>query len=239
MLLILRSAVFNLLFFSLTTLMMIVCLPFFLGPPLWIRNVTRVWAHGVLFLLAAIIGLRYRIRGVENWPQGTGLIASNHQSAWDTIAFLAIFPHASYVLKKELLRLPLLGWYLHRLRMIPIDRAGGGGALQRLLREAKDEGEMRQIIIFPEGTRVPPGVKRPYHSGIAALYTRLGFPVTPVALNSGLFWKRRAFIKRPGVIEVEVLPEIPAGLGRRAFMDTLRDRIEPARARLEAGQAET
>ena len=239
MIVFLRSALINVLFFAMTIAVMIGCLPLFLGPRRWVRKATNLWARGVLHLLSAIIGLRYRIVGIENWPRGTGLIAANHQSAWETIAFLALFPPTSYVLKKELLRLPLLGWYLRRLRMIAINRAGGGRALQRLLLEAKAEGEPRQIVIFPEGTRVPPGERRAFHSGVAALYSRLDLPITPVALNSGLFWRRRAFIKRPGIIDVEVMPAIPPGLARRRFMTELQDKIDAARQRLEKSAMET
>lgn len=123
--------------------------------------------------------------------------------------------------------------------MIAINRAGGGRALQRLLVEAKAGGEPRQIVTFPEGTRVPPGERRPFHSGVAALYSELDLPITPVALNSGLFWRRRAFIKRPGIIDVEVMPAIPPGLGRRHFMTELQDKIDSARRRLEESAMET
>ncbi|MSO89147.1 MAG: 1-acyl-sn-glycerol-3-phosphate acyltransferase [Rhodospirillaceae bacterium] len=228
----LRSALFNLLFFSLTAFVLVAYLPLFLGPPSWVRAATRFWAVGVLWLLAIIVGLRYRIRGAEHLPRGTGIIASNHQSAWDAIVFLALLPDAVYVLKQELLRVPLLGWYLRRLKMIPIDRAAGGRALQRMLHDPEQTAATRQIIVFPEGTRVPPGEQRPYRSGVSALYSRLALPLTPVALNSGLFWPRRGFIKRPGTITLIVLPAIEPGLERHHFMAVLEGRIRAAQAEL-------
>jgi 1-acyl-sn-glycerol-3-phosphate acyltransferase len=137
--------------------------------------------------------------------------------------------YPAFVLKRELLSIPLFGWYLRKVGMIAVDRAAGASALRNMARQASEAfAEGRSILIFPEGTRVPPGESRPYHPGVAALYTQLKVPVVPVALNSGLFWGRRSFVKRPGTVTVQFLPPIPPGLDRKAFMRELESRIEAA-----------
>jgi 1-acyl-sn-glycerol-3-phosphate acyltransferase len=138
-------------------------------------------------------------------------------------------------MKKELMLIPVYGWLARKQRMIPIDRKAGASALRGLLRAAEAaKGEGRQIVIFPQGTRVAPGADAPYQPGVAALYARLGCPVVPVALNSGCFWPRRSFVKYPGRIVIELLEPIPPGLAKGAFLAELERRIETATARLEA-----
>src|SRR6185503_14480681 len=154
-------------------------------------------------------------------------------SSWETLAFTKLFPDSAIVLKRELLFIPVVGWAMARAGNIAVARGDGAQALRGLVRQARvAAGEGRSILIFPEGTRVAVGTERPYHFGVAALYRQLGVPVVPVALNSGLFWGRRKWVKRPGRITVEVLEPIAPGLARTAFMDTLRARIEVATARL-------
>jgi 1-acyl-sn-glycerol-3-phosphate acyltransferase len=161
------------------------------------------------------------------------IIACKHQSSWETLTFTKLLPNSAIVLKRELLFIPIVGWAMARAGNIAVERGEGARALRGLIRQAKAAiAEGRSILIFPEGTRVAVGDDRPYHFGVAALYRQLGVAVVPVALNSGLFWGRRKFVKQPGVISVEVLPAIPKGLGRDAFMTTLKDRIETATARL-------
>jgi len=195
------------------------------------------WARGLVWLMRAICGLDYRIVGGEALPPGPVIFALKHQSAWETIAFPALGPPISGVLKRELLVIPIYGWYMRRLGMMPIDRSAGGGAIRELLRRAKSETTRgRSIMIMPEGTRLPPGRSGRYHPGVAALYAHLGLAVVPVALNSGLFWGRRSLLLRPGTATMEYLPPIPPGLERKEFMALLQDRIETAseRLRLEA-----
>ncbi len=140
---------------------------------------------------------------------------------------------AAYVLKRQLLWIPIYGWYLRKLDNLSVDRAGGASALRVMVEAGKRIiAQGRSIVIFPEGTRTVPGERRPYHPGIAALYTQLDVPVVPVALNSGLFWGRRAFLKRPGRIVLEFLPSIAPGLPRKVFMRELESRIETASERL-------
>ena len=168
-----------------------------------------------------------------NLPDGPVIIASKHQSSWETLAFARLFPDSAIVLKRELLFIPIVGWAMARAGNIAVARGDGASALRGLVKQAKAViADGRSILIFPEGTRVAIGAEHPYQVGTAALYRQLGVPVVPVALNSGLFWGRRQFVKRPGVIDVEILPPIAPGLRREAFMTTLRERIEVATERL-------
>ena len=236
----LRSTLFSVLFFIWGTTTLVICLPLLVLPGRYTLVAGRLWTRGVMGLLAGVCGLRYEVRGLENIPAVPCIIASKHQSAWDTFVFPLLVPRISYVFKRELTRIPLFGWYLKRAGYIPIDRAGGAQALREMVRCARERLEQGySIVIFPEGTRVAPGQRRAYHPGTPALYSRLGVPVVPVALNSGLFWGRDDPLKRPGVIVLEFLPPIAPGLPRKAFAAQLERTIEAASQRLldEAGGA--
>ena len=155
------------------------------------------------------------------------MAACKHQSAWDTMIFALLLRHPSFVMKKSLKRIPLFGWFLARSGMVAIDRSAGASALKGMLRDAREMiAKGRAVIIFPEGTRTAPGKSLPYHPGVFALYRDLGLPTVPIALNSGLYWRRDAFLKRPGKIVMEILPPIPPGLPRKAFMAQLEAGIE-------------
>lgn len=196
------------------------------------------WARTVLWVLKHFIGLDYVVRGQENLPTGAAIVAAKHQSAWDTVAISVLLRYPSVVLKRELFMIPVWGWHARHCGMIAVDRGAGAAALKSMVKGAKARAaEGRKIVIFPQGTRTAPGDKRPYFPGVAALYSQLDLPVVPVALNSGLFWGRRAFTKLPGMIVVEFLPPIPPGLKRADFMAELEQRIEAASDRLiaEAG----
>lgn len=198
-------------------------------------RVAVFWAAGILVLLRWIVGLDHRVVGRENLPDGPVIFASKHQSAWETIAFLVIGPPFSAILKKELQWIPLYGWFLAKIGMVPIDRKAGRRALKKMVSRAELEiSRGRCIWVAPEGTRVPPGETLPYHSGIAGVYKDLELPVVPIALNSGVFWPRKSFVKRPGTITIEFLEPIAPGLPRKEFMSLLEDRIETASRRLAA-----
>lgn len=234
-----RSFLFNILFALWTALIFVLSLPTLALPRSAVWWMGGLWVRGALLLLRATVGLKHRVRGVEHRIAGPAIYAAKHQSAWDTLVFPLLLDKPAYVLKQELIRVPLFGSYLKQCGMIPVDREGGGGALKQLLRAARTAvAQGRSILIYPEGTRTPPGERRPYHPGVAALYGDLGVPVIPVALNSGLFWGRRAFHKRPGTITIEFLPPIAPGLPRREFMQELQNRIERAGERLAAAAAE-
>lgn len=208
-------------------------LPLYFAPRTAMVVLSRFWAAGVLEILAATIGLRHRVVGQENLPQGPVIVAAKHQSAWETFAFALLLHDPAIVLKRSLLWLPFYGWALAKLGMIAIDRAAGASALRALTRGAEPRvAEDRPILVFPEGTRVAPGARRPYHPGTFALYRTLAIPVVPVALDSGLYWPRRKLMKRPGTIVIEFLPPIMPGLDRANFMAALEDRIETATDKL-------
>jgi 1-acyl-sn-glycerol-3-phosphate acyltransferase len=231
----LRSAAFNLALYLFTAVEAIAGLPVLLLPRRLACRFGCAWAAAVLRLCAAIAGLSHELRGRENLPKGPAIIAMKHQSAWDTFAVAALFPDPAIVLKQELLWIPFYGWYLSKSGMIGIDRKAGAAALRKLIAAAERAvAEGRPIVIFPEGTRTAPGTRRPYQPGVAALYRQLGVPLLPVALNSGLYWGRRSFLKRPGRIVVEILPPIAPGGERRAVMAELETRIETATERLVA-----
>jgi 1-acyl-sn-glycerol-3-phosphate acyltransferase len=228
-----RSAVFNFALWSWTAFMLVAALPWFAFPPRLMLAHSRAWMRGLQFLLATIVGLDYEVRGRPAGSPRAAIFAFKHQSAWETLAIHLLLDGAAIALKRELTQIPLFGWTLLHAGMIRIDRQGGPRALRGLIeggRAALARGA--PIVIFPEGTRVPPGEHRAYQPGVAALYRHLDCPVVPVALNSGVFWPRRGFVKRPGRIVVEFLPAIEPGLERKAFMTELHNRLEPATERL-------
>jgi 1-acyl-sn-glycerol-3-phosphate acyltransferase len=230
----LRSLAFNVGWYLGTAIIAIVGSPILLMPRRSVVAWSLFWIDFCLGWLHITCRLTHRVGGV-NMPAGPVIFACKHQSTWETLAFSRLFSNSATVLKRELLFIPVVGWAMARVGNIAVERGDGAAALRGLVRQAKAAiADGRSILIFPEGTRTPVGSQPPYQVGTAALYRQLGVPVVPVALNSGLFWGRRQFIKWPGVIDVEVLPAIPPGLGRNAFMATLREHIEGATARLVA-----
>ncbi len=186
-----------------------------------------------IWWMRVICGTRLEVRGRENLPTGPALIASKHQSAWDTFGIVPLTRDPAMVMKQELLSVPLYGWFSKKFEMIFVQRDLGPTALRRMAWDAAQRAAQgRDVVIFPEGTRRAPGAAPAYKPGVYLLYDSLKLPCVPVALNSGLFWPRRSLIRRPGTIVVEFLPAIPPGLPRRAFMAQLQERIETASARL-------
>ena len=231
----LRSLMLNVFVFGFTGAAALVLWVGLLGSRRFMQRILRVWVRCLKWATRVLVGLDVEVRGRENIPDGAAVIACKHQSAWETIIFYALVDDPSYVLKKELLRIPLWGWFGRKCGAIAVDRAGGAGALKKLVGDCQAAlARGSQIIIFPEGTRMAPGQTRPYHPGIAAVYANVSAPVVPAALNSGTFWPRRSFVKRSGVITIEFLPAMPPGLDRRAFAAALQERIESATRRLTA-----
>lgn len=229
-----RSLLFNLLFYGFTLVLGLAGLPAFLFGRRPVVAIARFWSRSVLALTRAVAGIDVDLRGAENLPKGAAIVAAKHQSAWETLYFTELFDGPAAVLKEELLRAPIVGPYFRSLDMIPVDRKAGASALRTMVETARRAADIgRPILIFPQGTRVAPGATAPYHPGTAALYVGLDVPVVPVALNSGMYWSRNAFWKTPGRIVVEVLPAIPPGLNRKAFMARLEETLETATARLE------
>jgi 1-acyl-sn-glycerol-3-phosphate acyltransferase len=228
-----RSLLFNALFYVNIIVRMIVALPTLVLPYAFLRRVLRGYARSSLWLLRVVCRTTVEWRGRDKLPQGSYIVACKHQSVWETFALFALLPDPTYVLKRELMWLPLFGWLATKAGMIPVDRATRASALARMAAAARKEVVRgRQIVIFPEGTRRPPGAEPRYLPGVAFLYADSGLACVPVALNSGLFWPRRSLRRYPGTVLVEVLDPIPPGLDRRAFMARLQDTLEEATARL-------
>ncbi len=230
-----RSVLFNIYFFGELAMCMVVmffCLPL---PRPALEAVIRTWAKTARWGMKTIVGIDYEIRGIENIPDEPTIFASKHQSAWETVSFWWMFRAPVYVMKKELLSIPFWGWYARKCQQVFVDRAGGASALKKMVRDSLESLKSgRHLIIFPEGSRAPAGEKLHYHPGVAALYTRLSARVVPVALNSGVFWGRRQFLKKPGTIIVEFLPPIEVGLTRKEFARELENQIETATDKLVA-----
>lgn len=228
-----RSLLFNLAFYVVLVFLMIVGLPTLLFGRHAIFRLARLWTRISLWLLKVICGTRVEFRGVENIPQGGVIVAAKHQSMWETFALSLYLQDFSFILKRELMWLPIFGWYLKLAEMIAIDRSTGRAALAQVTERSKPVlAQGRQVVIFPEGTRRPIGAPPVYKYGVAHLYATTGYPCLPVALNSGLFWPRRSFMRRPGTIVVEFLPPIEPGQERQLFFDTLQERLENATSKL-------
>lgn len=231
----LRSLAYQVYLYVTSAVITLGALPLFLLPRRATTAGIAFWSRVQLWGAAHITGVRYEIRGLEKLPKGACLVASKHQSMWDTIFWAAVLDDPAIVLKRELTFVPLYGWYALKGGMVSIDRGSGPNAIRKLVRQGREvAAQGRPIVIFPEGSRMAPGAPPAYKPGAAALYTQLDIPCVPVALNSGLFWARRALRREPGTIVVEILDPIPPGKKRREFMADLESAIEPATARLVA-----
>ena len=229
-----RSALFNFLFIGWTL---------FLLSSLWLlmpfskkvfRHAVALWPHGTFPLMRYLLDLTFEQRGLSNIPNEPVIFASKHQSAWDTMYFLWLDRDNAYVMKEELNRIPFWKWYMNKCQHVVVDRVGGPSAMRAMISKTKEIlAKGRSVIIFPEGTRTSPGETRRYHPGIAALYSQTNATIIPVALNSGCFWGRRHFVKKPGILTIEFLPPIPKNMGRKEFLVELEFRIEAATRKLE------
>lgn len=208
-----RSLLFMLVMSVTTVLIVTALLLVFWLPTRQRRLFVMPWIHFVMWLIRHLLGIKTRIDGVENIPAVPCVILSKHQSAWETFALQTIFTLTSFVYKKELHWLPFFGWGLKLMPFVGIDRGAGKAALNQVAERGKQRlGEGYSVIVFPEGTRVPPGQKRRYKIGGAYLAVMAGAPVVPVALNSGECWRRNAFLKVPGTVTVSIGPTIdPVG----------------------------
>ena len=239
MVILLRSIAFNVLFYVNTLIYLIAALPTFFMPYRAIIAVAKSWGRTNLVLLRVIAGIKYEIRGREKIPKGPLIVASKHQSAWETFALLPLLENPVFILKHELQWIPVFGWLTIKGRMVPVHRGRGSQTLIAMIERARIElADNRQLIIFPEGTRRPAGAEPRYKVGVMHLYAAEGVPCLPIALNSGLFWPRRSLLRFPGTVVAEILDPIPPGLGKDDFFLRLQNDIETATARLIAeGQA--
>jgi 1-acyl-sn-glycerol-3-phosphate acyltransferase len=230
-----RSLIFNALFYANIIARMFVAMVVLALPYAALHGVLRGYATSSLWLLRIICGVKVEWRGIEKFPRGAYLVACKHQSAWDTFALFEILSDPIFVVKRELMWIPLFGWLAAKAGMIPIDRSARAAAIGRMVAAARAQiARSRQIVIFPEGTRRRPGAEPHYLPGVAFLYAATGAPCVPIALNSGLFWPRRSLLRYPGTVLVEVLDPIPPGLDKRAFLRRLQTVLEEATARLVA-----
>jgi 1-acyl-sn-glycerol-3-phosphate acyltransferase len=231
--LVVRSILFNVLFYLNLVVLMIVGLPMMFGGRMAIFALGRLWGAVSVWLLDKICGLKLEYRGVENIPAGGYILAAKHQSFLETFALLKHAPDFAIILKRQLTYVPLFGLYLIVSKQIAIDRGRGVRALRQLVAAARPVlADGRQIMVYPEGTRRTPGAPPVYKHGVAALYAEAGVPCLPVAVNTGLYWRRREFLRRPGVAVIEYLPPIQPGLRRAQFARLLQDKIETACTRL-------
>lgn len=232
--LVLRSVAYNTLFYLNLALHMLVAVPTFLMPRGAFMAIAKSWGRTSNALLA-VAGISIEFRGLEKIPPGALLVGSKHQSFWEAFTLLTLFDDPAFIVKRELMWIPFFGWYLWLAKQVPVDRKAKGGAMAGMIESAREAlGAGRQIIIFPEGTRTAPDAPPSYRSGIAGLYAATGASCVPIALNSGVFWPRRKFLRYPGTIVLEVLDPIPPGLGRDAFAARLQNDIETASSRLVA-----
>jgi 1-acyl-sn-glycerol-3-phosphate acyltransferase len=239
-LILVRSIIFNVLFYLNTLFLLLLALPTFFLPYRAIIWVATTWGRINLVLLRVVVGVRVEVRGADKIPKGPLLVAAKHQSAWETFALLPLFDNPTFIVKRELQWIPIFGWLMIKGRMVPVNRSAGGQAINDMTARAKTElADNRQLIIFPEGTRRAAGAEPNYKHGIVHLYGVLNVPCVPVALNSGLFWPRRSLRRIPGTVVVEILDPIPPGLDKITFFKRLQNDIETATARLiEEGRNE-
>ncbi|UXN03438.1 MULTISPECIES: lysophospholipid acyltransferase family protein [unclassified Bartonella] len=225
-----RSILFIFAFYTASILQVFLYTPFYFFLPrkkAWI--VPKIWGRVTMFLFRHIVGTNYRLEGMENIPKGACIIAPKHQSMWETIMLCMCLEDPSLVLKRELMRLPIFGWFMWKIGMIPIDRGSPIKAMKAVINGAREKAaDGRQIVIFPEGTRQEPGAEPSYKPGIIPIYSELSLPVIPIALNAGLFWPRSTVMRYPGTVIMRVLPAIEPGLNKREFLKKLEEVTEKA-----------
>jgi 1-acyl-sn-glycerol-3-phosphate acyltransferase len=230
-----RSIAFNALFYLNTFIYLVAALPTFFMPYRAIIAVAKSWGRTNLVLLRVVAGIDCEVRGRKKIPKGPIIVASKHQSAWETFALLPLLENPVFILKHELQWIPIFGWLTIKGRMVPVRRGGGSQTLADMVERARIElADNRQLIIFPEGTRRPAGAEPRYKVGVMHLYAAEGVPCVPIALNSGLFWPRRSLRRVPGKVIAEILDPILPGLGKEEFFERLQNDIETATARLIA-----
>jgi 1-acyl-sn-glycerol-3-phosphate acyltransferase len=199
-------------------------------------DAVHAYCRWVRATAAFLVGLRSEVRGEV--PGDEVLIAAKHQSFFDIIIIVSVLPRPKFIMKKELLRAPIVGWYAQRIGCIPVDRGRRSEAMKKMVLDVKaGRAAPGQLIIYPQGTRVAAGATRPYKVGVGVLYAELGQDCVPAATNVGVFWPRHGILRRPGLAVVEFLPRIAAGQGVEAFMARIEPEVEGASNRLmsEAG----
>jgi len=230
-----RSAAFNVLFYLVLLFYLVIACAAMAVSRRAIIVLAKAWGRTNLWLLRTVCGIDAQWSGREKIPPGALIVASKHQSFWETFALITLFDDPTFIVKRELMWIPVFGWCMWRAGMIPVRRGAGSQALASMTERARIElARGRQLIIFPEGTRRAPGAEPAYKFGVAQLYAETGAPCLPIALNSGLVWGRRSFLRHPGTVRVEILDPIPPGMPRAEFFERLKRELEAATARLIA-----
>jgi len=222
-----RSIIFYLLLYLWTLCLGILCLPYLLLPNSYVRKLSDLWISGILQLLKLICNITYKINGLENIPKKAVIVASKHQSTFETFLLFKLINNSIFIHKRELFLIPIFGLYLKKINMISINRNEGAKSMRKILNEAKQKiSNGYSIIIFPEGTRKKPGETTDYKTGIAGIYKESEAEVLPVAVNSGHYWPKHTFIKKPGKIIIKFLKPIPAQLEKSEFLKKIESVIE-------------
>ena len=223
-----KSILFYFFLYIWTIFLGIIFIPFLFLPKESLYKPAYIWIKGIFFLLKNICSITYRIEGITNIPdKDEFIIASKHQSAFETLLLFSMFQKAIFIHKYELFFIPIFGLYLKKISMVSINRLGKSSALKKMLEDSKKKiSKGHSLIIFPEGTRKIPGAKPAYKTGVAGIYKELECNVLPVALNSGLYWPKNSFILKPGEIVIEFLPIIKKGLNKKDFIEQLEKTIE-------------
>ncbi len=233
-----RATLFNIVFYTANAVACVLCLPALLLPRPAMIKFVRCYVRTIYFLEKHLIGLDFEIRGLENLPRdGSYIVAAKHQSAYETMKLHILFEDPAVVLKQELLRIPLWGWFLGRTHPIAIDRSQGKEAMKQVVDGARRiEKENRALVIFPQGTRVytwQTPKDKPYKQGAARIFEQTGMPLIPLALNSGVFWPRKGWIKKPGKVVFSFLPPIPPDRKNDDILPMLQEMIETETKKLE------
>ncbi len=228
-----RSIIFDILCYSWMVLLGVVCFPAAAVSRDAAYWTMKLYARSTISMLRVICGLRTEVRGEV--PTGAVLIASKHQSFLDILMLASVLPRFKFVMKKELIWVPIFGFYALRIGATPVNRGKRSAAMKSMVSKMEKQSHDRgQVVIYPQGTRVAPGVKAPYKIGAGVLYKTFGLPCVLAATNAGVFWGRRKLLKRPGLAVVELLETVPAGMKRTEFMQLMEEKIEAASETLEA-----
>ena len=222
-----RSIFFYLLLGVWTILMGILCLPYLILPYYYLNKPVKIWISGIFILLKYICNITHEIQGIDNIPPEAVLVASKHQSAFETFALFYYLPKAIFIHKKQLFYIPIFGQYLKKINMISINRKGGTKTMRQMLKDTRKKSlKGFSIIIFPEGTRKKPGEAPDYKSGFVGIYNEMKTKILPVAVNSGNFWPKQIFLKKSGKIIIKLLPTIESQLPKNQVLEKIQNQIE-------------
>ena len=222
-----RSIFFYLLLGVWTIFMGILCLPYLILPHYYLNKPVKIWISGIFILLKYICNITHEIQGIDNIPSEAVLVASKHQSAFETFALFYYLPKAIFIHKKQLFYIPIFGQYLKKINMISINRKGGTKTMRQMLKDTRKKSlKGFSIIIFPEGTRKKPGEAPDYKSGFVGIYNEMKTKILPVAVNSGNFWPKQIFLKKSGKIIIKFLPTIESQLPKNQVLEKIQNQIE-------------